>query len=107
LSDIHGYGIDLYLHQQGIDTTTPAGKAMFQMLGVFAEFERSIIRDRVNAGLARAKASGVILGRPQTNTRIEDAIRATLANGSGILKTAKLHGVGTSVVQRLKQETKQ
>jgi len=106
LSDIHGYGIDLYLHQQGIDTTTPAGKAMFQMLGVFAEFERSIIRDRVNAGLARAKANGVILGRPQTNTRIEDAIRATLANGTGILKTAKLHGVGTSVVQRLKNDHK-
>jgi DNA invertase Pin-like site-specific DNA recombinase len=102
LSDIRGYGIDLYLHQQGIDTTTPAGKAMFQMLGVFAEFERSIIRDRVNAGLARAKANGVILGRRKTDTRIEDAIRATLNNGTGILKTAKLHGVGTSVVQRIK-----
>jgi DNA invertase Pin-like site-specific DNA recombinase len=102
LSDIHGYGIDLYLHQQGIDTTTPAGKAMFQMLGVFSEFERSMIRDRVNAGLARAKANGVILGRPQTDTRIEDAIRATLSSGTGILKTAKLHGVGTSVVQRIK-----
>jgi DNA invertase Pin-like site-specific DNA recombinase len=92
----------LYLHQQGIDTTTPAGKAMFQMLGVFAEFERSIIRDRVNAGLARAKANGVILGRPQTKANIEEAIRATLTNGTGILKTAKLHGVGTSVVQRIK-----
>jgi len=102
LSDIHGYGIDLYLHQQGIDTTTPAGKAMFQMLGVFAEFERSIIRDRVNAGLARARANGVILGRPQTKANIEEAIRATLTNGTGILKTAKIHGVGTSVVQRIK-----
>jgi DNA invertase Pin-like site-specific DNA recombinase len=104
LSDIHGYGIDLYLHQQGIDTTTPAGKAMFQMLGVFAEFERAMIRDRVNAGLARAKANGVILGRRQTDTTVENAIRATLANGTGILKTAKLHGVGTSVVQRLSLE---
>ena len=104
LSDIHGYGIDLYLHQQGIDTTTPAGKAMFQMLGVFAEFERSMIRDRVNAGLARAKTNGVILGRPQTNTATEAAIIATLNGGTGILKTAKLHGVGTSVVQRLKSE---
>jgi DNA invertase Pin-like site-specific DNA recombinase len=106
LSDIHGYGIDLYLHQQGIDTTTPAGKAMFQMLGVFAEFERAMIRDRVNAGLARAKANGVVLGRPQTDTRIEEAIRATLSNGTGILKTAKLHNVGTSVVQRIKHEAK-
>ena len=106
LSDIHGYGIDLYLHQQGIDTTTPAGKAMFQMLGVFAEFERAMIRDRVKSGLARAKANGVILGRRQTDTRIEEAIRATLNNGTGILKTAKLHGVGTSVVQRIKHEVK-
>lgn len=102
LSDIHGYGIDLYLHQQGVDTTTPAGKAMFQMLGVFAEFERAMIRDRVNAGLARAKANGVVLGRPQTDAGTEAAIRATLESGTGILKTAKLHGVGTSVVQRIK-----
>jgi DNA invertase Pin-like site-specific DNA recombinase len=106
LSDIHGYGIDLYLHQQGIDTTTPAGKAMFQMLGVFAEFERAMIRDRVKSGLARAKAKGVTLGRRQTDTRIEDAIRTTLNSGTGILKTAKLHSVGTSVVQRIKHETK-
>jgi hypothetical protein len=44
-------GIDLMLHQQGLDTTTPAGKAMFQMMGVFAEFERAMIRERVKAGL--------------------------------------------------------
>jgi DNA invertase Pin-like site-specific DNA recombinase len=67
LSDIHGFGIELYLHQQGIDTTTPAGKVMFQMLGVFAEFERAMIRDRVKSGLIRAKANGVTLGRPQQN----------------------------------------
>jgi DNA invertase Pin-like site-specific DNA recombinase len=58
LSELHTLGIDLALHQQGIDTTTPAGKAMFQMMGVFAEFERSMIRERVNAGIARAKAGG-------------------------------------------------
>jgi DNA invertase Pin-like site-specific DNA recombinase len=104
LSDIHGYGIDLYLHQQGIDTTTPAGKAMFQMLGVFAEFERSMIRERVIAGLNRARANGKILGRPFTDAKVEDDIKTTLANGTGILKTARLHGVGTSVVQRIKQE---
>ena len=106
LSDIHGFGIELYLHQQGIDTTTPAGKAMFQMLGVFAEFERSMIRERVHAGLARAKANGVTLGRPQTLPTTEAAIRETLTAGTGILKTARLHGVGTSVVQRLKSEMK-
>jgi len=52
LSELHSLGIDLFLHQQGIDTTTPAGKAMFQMMGVFAEFERSMIVERVRAGVA-------------------------------------------------------
>jgi DNA invertase Pin-like site-specific DNA recombinase len=65
LSEIHALRIDLYLHQQGIDTTTPAGKAMFQMMGVFAEFERAMIQERVRAGLARAKDEGKTLGRPK------------------------------------------
>jgi DNA invertase Pin-like site-specific DNA recombinase len=56
--------IDLFLHQQGIDTTTPGGKAMFQMMGVFAEFERSMIQERVRAGLKRAVSEGKQLGRP-------------------------------------------
>jgi DNA invertase Pin-like site-specific DNA recombinase len=64
LSEIHALGIDLFLHQQGLDTTTPAGKAMFQMMGVFAEFERAMIQERVRAGLARAKGEGKRLGRP-------------------------------------------
>ena len=58
LGEIHAKDVDLYLHQQGIDTTTPAGKAMLQMCGVFAEFERAMIQERVKAGLARAKAQG-------------------------------------------------
>jgi DNA invertase Pin-like site-specific DNA recombinase len=68
LSELHALGIDLFLHQQGLDTTTPAGKAMFQMLGVFAEFERSMIKERVRAGLARAKEAGTKLGRPPAAT---------------------------------------
>jgi DNA invertase Pin-like site-specific DNA recombinase len=58
LQGLHEKGVDLFLHQQGIDTSTTAGRAMFQMLGVFAEFERGIIRERVNAGLARAGSRG-------------------------------------------------
>ena len=58
LSNIHGYGVDLYLHTQGVDTTTPAGKALFQMMGVFSEFERAMIQERVKSGLERAKAQG-------------------------------------------------
>ena len=75
LSELHSLEIDLALHQQGIDTTTPAGKAMFQMMGVFAEFERSMIVERVRAGVARAKASGTksgkAFGRPRTPAALE------------------------------------
>ena len=65
LSDFQATGRDLYLHQQAIDTATPSGRALFGMLGVFAEFERSLIKERVRAGLARAKERGVTLGRPR------------------------------------------
>jgi DNA invertase Pin-like site-specific DNA recombinase len=68
--------IDLFLHQQGLDTTTPAGKAMFQMLGVFAEFERSIIQERVRAGLQRAKREGKRLGRPPIADKLAERLRA-------------------------------
>jgi DNA invertase Pin-like site-specific DNA recombinase len=83
LSELHALGIDLALHQQGIDTTTPAGKAMFQMMGVFAEFERSMIVERVRAGVARAKASGTksgkAFGRPRVPVETEQRIRDALA----------------------------
>lgn len=103
LSELHGAGVDLFLHQQGIDTTTPAGKALFQMMGVFSEFERAMIRDRVNAGLARAKAQGKQLGRRKIAAKVERAIRADLEAGdAGIQKVAKRHGVGVGTVQRIK-----
>jgi DNA invertase Pin-like site-specific DNA recombinase len=104
LGELHAKGIDLYLYQQGIDTTTPAGKAMFQMMGVFAEFERAMIVERVNSGLARARAAGKRLGRPTISRRKEDAIRRLLAGGTGIVKAAKTVGVGVSVVQRVESE---
>jgi DNA invertase Pin-like site-specific DNA recombinase len=101
LSDLQGAGRDLYLHQQAIDTTTPSGRAMFQMCGVFAEFERAMIRERVNAGLARAKAKGVRLGRRPTSKRIEERISELRSTGMGILKIARTLGIGVSVVQRV------
>src|SRR5438874_6484877 len=73
LSELHALRIDLFLHQQGLDTTTPAGKAMLQMMGVFAEFERAIIQERVRAGLARAKSEGKRLGRPPIPAKMEEA----------------------------------
>ncbi|MGE0388407.1 MAG: recombinase family protein [Gammaproteobacteria bacterium] len=101
LGEIHAKGVDLYLHQQGIDTTTPAGKAMFQMCGVFAEFERAMIQERVKAGLARARAQGKVLGRPRVDGAIERAIRADRSAGKGIHSIARARGVGVSVVQRV------
>jgi hypothetical protein len=82
LGELHAKRIDLYLHQQGLDTTTPAGKAMFQMMGVFAEFERAMIQERVKAGLARARASGKKLGRPTISADVEKAIRKALEAAS-------------------------
>ena len=80
LSELHALRVDLFQHQQGLDTTTPAGKAMFQMLGVFAEFERSIVAERVRAGLARARAEGK--RRPPTEIRDRPpACRGQLGHG--------------------------
>ena len=76
LSELHALNIDLFLHQQGLDTTTPAGKAMFQMMGVFAEFERAMIAERVRAGLRRAKDEGKRLGRPRIAPELEKPERA-------------------------------
>ena len=104
LGELHAKGVDLYLHQQGIDTTTPAGKAMFQMVGVFAEFERTLIRERVMAGLARAKAEGKQLGRRKVGPEIERSIRTVLKAGKGIVSTARRLGVGVSTVQRVKAD---
>jgi DNA invertase Pin-like site-specific DNA recombinase len=101
LQHLKDKGVDLFLHQQGLDTSTTAGKAMFQMLGVFAEFERGIIRERVNAGLARAKAKGVTLGRPRIDPQVEKRIRQLRSKGYGILKIAGELGIGTSAVQRV------
>ena len=101
LGEIHDKGVGLYLHQQGIDTTTPAGKAMFQMCGVFAEFERAMIQERVRAGLKRARAAGKVLGRPKVGPKVEQAILSARKRGMGIRKIATELGVGVSVVQRV------
>jgi len=107
LRELHAKGVDLFLHQQGLDTSTPSGRAMFQMLGVFADFERSMIRERLMAGLCRAKADGIQLGR----WRLEDtdadkiaAIMAARATGTGIRRIARNLGVGVGTVLRVTGE---
>jgi hypothetical protein len=83
-------------------------RKQFQMLGVFAEFERGIIRERVNAGLARARANGTKLGRRRVKPSVEARILELRASGDGILKIGKKLGIGTSVVQRVfKQDPRQ
>ena len=104
LGELHAKNVDLYLHRQGLDTSTPAGKAMFQMLGVFSEFERAMIVERVKAGLSRAQSQGKKLGRRPVSADVVERIKAHLAAGTGILKTAKALGVGTGTVHRVKRE---
>jgi len=101
LEDLHSAGVDLFLHQQALDTTTPSGKAMFQMMSVFSEFERSMISERVKAGLARTKANGTRLGRPKTSPKTEAQILKLRSKGMGMIRIGKELGVGTSVVQRV------
>jgi DNA invertase Pin-like site-specific DNA recombinase len=97
------------LHQQGLDTSTPSGRAMFQMIGVFAEFERSMIQERVLAGMSRAAASGTRsgkpIGRPRIEPETEASIRAALEKGDvGMRKVAVQFGVATGTVQRIARE---
>ena len=103
IQHLEACGVDLYLDQQVIDTTTPMGN-VFQVTGAFAEFERSMIRQRVKAGLKRAVAQGVKLGRPKVDSTTERRVRKQLAKGMGILKVAKSLGIGTGTVQRIANE---
>lgn len=108
LSDLQAKGIDLFLLRQGLDTSTPSGRAMFQMLGVFAEFEAAMIRERVRAGVSRAQRkgtkSGKPIGRPKLQPECEREVRKKLASGLGILKVAKELKIGTGTVARIAAE---
>jgi DNA invertase Pin-like site-specific DNA recombinase len=97
--------VDLFIDKQMIDTTTPQGKLLFAVTGAFAEFERDMIVHRVNAGLARARARGVQLGRPRIDGKIEAAIRKAIAKGDkGKHKIAAQFSVGSGTVARIKAE---
>ena len=101
MDELREQNVGIYLHQQQVDTSTAAGRAFLQMAGVFAEFERSIIVERINAGLARARVQGKKLGRPGVKPRTERRIRELLALGMGKLKIARMLGCGVSTVQRI------
>lgn len=101
LKELQAANIDLFLHQQALDTTTDTGKLMFGMLGLFAEFERSMIQRRVRVGLETAKAKGVKLGRPKASAEKEASIAELLAQGLGQQAVAKRLGCGVSTVRRV------
>ena len=111
LGELHALKVDLYLHQQGIDTTTPAGKAMFQMMGVFAEFERAMIQERINAGLARARQQGTRLGRPPGASKKRQAKRGYVLKlrqeGQSIRTIAKALKIAPGTVQGILKEARQ
>jgi DNA invertase Pin-like site-specific DNA recombinase len=104
LAELDAAGVRLYCDQQGIDSSTPMGRAMIQMASVFGEQERSMLRSRVLAGLDRVRQQGTKLGRPKVPPKIEDAIKKHLSVGKGILKVAALVGCGSGTVQRVKRE---
>jgi DNA invertase Pin-like site-specific DNA recombinase len=101
LSETHGAGVNVYLHQQAVDTTTAAGRALFQMMGVFAEFERAMIRDRVKAGLTNARAKGVRLGAPRTDAKVVARIAKEKAKGLSVRAIGTKLGVGAGTVHRV------
>jgi DNA invertase Pin-like site-specific DNA recombinase len=106
LNHVHGCNVGLYLHQQGLDTTTPAGRAMFQMMGVFAEFERAILVERVNAGIARARVKGTKSGKPIGHPTLAEGVREAIqvayrAKEGGYRTLAKRFGVATETVRKL------
>lgn len=101
LTEINAKGVDLYLHQQALDTSTPSGRAMFGMLSVFADFEREMIRARIMAGLSRSTKKA---GRPALEPEKVDRIKRTLASGLSINATARKLKCGVGTVHRIKVE---
>jgi len=104
MAELDAAGVALYSDQQAIDSTTPMGRAMIQMAAVFGEQERQVIRSRVVAGLNRFREQGGRMGRPTVGEKVEEAIRQQLGAGHGILKVAKIVGVGSGTVQRVRRE---
>jgi DNA invertase Pin-like site-specific DNA recombinase len=104
MTELASLGRELYLHQQAIDSSTPAGKAMVQMAAVFAELERSMIVERVNAGIRRAKRhgtkSGKAIGRPRLSEATVATIRRERDRGTPVRKIAADLGIGTGTVGR-------
>lgn len=102
LEDIQSANCDLYIYQSGIDTTTTSGKMMFQLLGVFSEFERSMIRERVNVGQQRAKSEGKHIDRKSNLTDgVITAVYQLRKNNVPIKRIAKDLQIGVGPVYKI------
>lgn len=104
MDELRAQNVGLYLHQQQVDTSTAAGRAFLQMAGTFAEFERSLIVERVRAGLARARAQGKTLGRPPVSGHVVRRIKALRRAGHGKLWIAREIHCGVGTVSRVLAE---
>jgi DNA invertase Pin-like site-specific DNA recombinase len=98
VKELRDKGAHLKALEQPVDTSTPAGKAFLQMLGVFAEFETSLRRERQMEGIAKAKAAGVYKGRKPSVPN--DTIKALRDAGSSPTEIARELGVGRTSVYR-------
>ena len=106
IQTLEASGVDLYLDQQSIDTTTPAGKLMFQVWARSPSLSSSMIRQRIHAGLKRAVAQGKQLGRPRGSVpRSKSASRLNCAPAKAC-NVARECGAGGGTVQRIKKEMK-
>jgi DNA invertase Pin-like site-specific DNA recombinase len=103
-AELQALGIDLYLHQQHVDSSTPSGRALLQMSAVFAEFERAMLLERTRAGLARAKAQGKRIGRPRARGATDKRIQELRAQGLGMVAIGRKLRCGTGTVMRALRE---
>jgi DNA invertase Pin-like site-specific DNA recombinase len=103
MQELEAFKVDIFVDQQGLDTTTPMGRLIFQVTGAFAEFERAMIRQRVRAGLKRAVASGKALGRPPLDGTLKERIKVALDEGGSIRKVADKLKTSRGTVWRVAQ----
>ena len=99
LNELQSLKVDLFFMQQGMDTSTSAGRMMFSIFGALAEFERNLIRERVIAGQQRAISQGVKMGRPsKMNDGMKNAIKLLRERGIGIKQIARELKIGIGTV---------
>jgi DNA invertase Pin-like site-specific DNA recombinase len=103
LADLKAKNVDLFLHQQNLDTSTPSGRAMFQLLGVFSELETAILKERIHAGLNRCRQNGVRLGRPSVwNTpQVMNSVKLLREKQMPIHQIAKSLKIGVGTVTKI------